>query len=64
VDVNVPQLREQWSAGGTVPVYVAVVTFSYSGQPMDDLFDASVFAANPSRPGNGPGGMDVLSAAR
>ena len=35
---------------------VALVVHAYSGQSMDSLRDASVFVANPTRRGDGPGG--------
>mmetsp|Transcript_14462 Transcript_14462/g.38098 ORF Transcript_14462/g.38098 Transcript_14462/m.38098 type:complete len:239 (-) Transcript_14462:396-1112(-) len=43
---------------------VVVLVFAFSGQDMDDLYDASCFVADPSRPGTGPGGTNILSAAR
>ena len=41
-----------------------MLVFAYSGQDMDDMYDASCFVADPSRPGTGPGGTCILSAAR
>jgi len=44
--------------------YLVVMVYSYSGQDMDEMYDGSVFVANPYKTGTGPGGMDVISAAR
>jgi hypothetical protein len=44
--------------------HIAILVFAYSGQDMDDLYDASVFVADPSCTGSGPGGTRILSAAR
>jgi hypothetical protein len=42
--------------------YLVVTAFSYSGQDLNVLEDASIYLANPHQRGTGPGGMSVLSA--
>jgi hypothetical protein len=42
--------------------FLVVTAFSYSGQDLDVLEDASIYLANPHQRGTGPGGMSVLSA--
>eukprot|EP00939_MAST-03C_sp_MAST-3C-sp1_P004393 g4393.t1 len=44
--------------------YVAIVVYSYSGQALDDLPDASVFVADPTQAGSGPGGCKIIAANR
>ena len=44
--------------------YCALAVLSYSGQSFNDMHDASVFVANPNASGNGPGGIDILTAAK
>jgi hypothetical protein len=60
VELDMPALRK---AHPTCK-YAAVVVYAYSGQSMDQLHDASVFVANPNSSGDGPGGTDILSAAK
>jgi len=44
--------------------YIVLVVLSYTGVPLDELHDASIFCANALRSGTAPGGMDVISAAK
>ena len=37
--------------------HLAILVHAYSGEDMDDLYDASVFVADPSAPGTGPGAL-------
>ena len=55
---------EALRAGFPSAKYVVIMVYSYAGMPYDDMEDASVFVANPFKPGTGPGGLDIVSAAR
>jgi hypothetical protein len=60
VELDMPALRK---AHPTCK-YAALMVYAYSGQSMDELGDASVFVANANSSGSGPGGTDILSAAK
>lgn len=60
VELDLPALRR---AHPTCR-YCALAVYAYTGQSMDDLYDASVFVANPNSSGDGPGGIDILTAAK
>ena len=44
--------------------FICMQVYSYSGCPYEELLDGSIFVADPSSPGDGPGGQRILSAAR
>ena len=44
--------------------YLALICYNFTNQPLDECCsDASIFIADPSVTGNGPGGLNILAAA-
>eukprot|EP00940_MAST-03C_sp_MAST-3C-sp2_P003209 g3209.t1 len=60
VEIDIPMLRN----GFPKCRYVAIVVYSFSGQSLDTLPDASVFIADPTKSGSGPGNCQVIAANR
>ncbi len=60
IEIDLVKLRVEFP---TV-AFVVMQVYSYSGVPYEDLADGSVFLADPSTPGDGPGGQSIISAAR
>jgi len=59
ISLDLPLLKKEYPTCR----FVAIMAYVYSGS-LDRLHDASAFVGNPLKAGTGPGGIELISAAR